>query len=270
MTNWTSRASSNGDGVIVAPGPVALSGVVDADPAVRYAFSGTGDGNMSLTVGAGDDGARARLAAAVGGDAEQLVFMQQVHGAQAAVVGAADRGRGLRAHNHGVPAVDALVTFDVDVAVAVLVADCVPVVLVDPHRAVAAVHAGRDGVMAGVVTATMEAIASPVPERVRAVIGPAIGGCCYEVPQAMAEQMAGGVPEALATTSWGTTALDLPAAVTAQLRGEGVTDIRRVGGCTRCDGTRWFSHRRAPARGRQAGVAIRSSSPRVEGRHGYG
>jgi hypothetical protein len=178
-----------------------------------------------------------------------------------AEVGRDDRGRGIGAHGDGVPAVDALVTFDVDVALAVLVADCVPVLLCDPQRAVAAVHAGRGGVLSGVVPATLAAIASPEPGRMRAVIGPSIGGCCYEVPAEMAEQVATAVPHARATTTWGTAALDLPTAVEAQLRVQGVTEVRRLGGCTRCDGTRWFSHRRAPGQGRQAGVVVRVSTP---------
>jgi YfiH family protein len=251
----------------------ALSGVVDADPAVRFVFSELGDGNMSLLVGSGDGTARSRLAAAVGVGPGDLVFMRQVHGPGVAVVGGADRGRGAHAHADGIVDVDALVTFDTDVALAVLVADCVPVLLVDPQRAVAAVHAGRGGVMTGVVFATLAAMSPPAPGEVCALIGPAIGGCCYEVPAALAGQVAATVPAARATTTWGTPALDLPAAVDAQLRAAGVTDVRRSGGCTRCDGTRWFSHRRAPGQGRQAGVVVRSSSARWPGDaegHGHG
>jgi hypothetical protein len=202
-----------------------------------------------------------------------MVFMQQVHGPDVAVVDVADRGRGSGAHADGVSVVDALVTFDCDVALAVLVADCVPVVVSDPRRAVAVIHAGRGGVMTGVVPATLEAMAPPAPDRVVAIIGPAIGGCCYEVPSALVEQVAADVPAARSVTTWGTAALDLPAAVDAQLRASGVVDVRRVGGCTRCDGQRWFSHRRAPGRGRQAGTVVRSAAmpwQPAEGRHGYG
>ncbi|HSK97623.1 MAG TPA: polyphenol oxidase family protein, partial [Euzebyales bacterium] len=226
---------------MIVAGPIALSGVVDADPQVRFAFSDLGDGNMSLAVGDADGTARSRLAAAVGAGPADLVFMQQVHGPDVAVVGATDRGRGTGVHGDGIPGVDALVTFDAGVALAVLVADCVPVVLADPDRAIAVIHAGRGGVMTGVVSATLAAMAPPAAGNVRAVIGPAIGGCCYEVPATLAEQVATGVPDARATTTWGTTALDLPAAVAAQLRTAGVTDVRRMGGCTRCDGSRWFS-----------------------------
>ena len=241
-------------------GTVAPAGAVAADPGVRFAFSDAADGNMSLTVGDADGDARRRLGASLGVAPQDLVFMQQVHGSGVAVVGSGDRGRGLADHASGVPSVDALVTFDADVALAVLVADCVPVLLSDPGRAVAAVHAGCGGVEHGVVAATVAAIAPPAPARVQAVIGPAIGGCCYEVEPELAERVAADVPAARATTTWGTAALDLPAAVAAQLRSAGVSDVRQVGGCTRCDGRRWFSHRRAPGRGRQAGAVVRSSS----------
>jgi hypothetical protein len=250
-----------------ATGSLALMGTVDIDPTVRFAFSDIADGNMSLAVGQVDDAARDRLAAAVAVTSSQLVFMQQVHGPQVAVVGPDDRGRGVLGYVDGIPAVDALVTFDADVALAVLVADCVPVVISDPERAVAVIHAGRGGVASGVVAAAVGAIAPPVPERLRAIVGPAIGGCCYEVEAELADQVAAGVPAARATTTWGTAALDLPAAVEAQLLGLGVTDVRRVGGCTRCYGQRWFSHRRAPGHGRQAGVVVRSS-PVPEARYG--
>ena len=237
----------------------ASTGTVGSDPAVRFAFSSSGDGNMSLTVGPGDAQARSRLARALDVAPGSLVFMRQVHGRDVAVVSARDRGRGVRAHTGGVPAVDALVTFDTDVPLVVLVADCVPVVLVDPHRAVGVVHAGRGGVVNGVVAATVQTMAPAAPEAVTAVMGPAIGACCYEVEAELAAEVAAGIPAAGATTSWGTPALDLPAAVAAQLRALGVVDVRREGGCTRCDGQRWFSHRRAPGEGRQAGAVVRAA-----------
>ncbi len=235
------------------------TGAIAADPAVRFAFTGTADGNVSLTVGAADRDARSRLAAAVGVGPEALVFMQQVHGAGVATVDAGDRGRGLTDHADGVAGVDALVTRATGTALTVLVADCVPVLLADPGRSVAAVHAGRGGVVRGVVPAALDAMAPDEPARVEARIGPAIGACCYEVPAELAERVAADHPAARATTTWGTPALDLPAAVTAQLRARGVERIGRTGGCTRCSGTAWFSHRRDPGAGRQAGVVVRAA-----------
>jgi YfiH family protein len=237
--------------------PSPLTGAVVADPAIRYAFSSAADGNVSLAVGDPDDAARATLAASVDADRADLVFMQQVHGGDVAVVGAEDRGRGVAAHGDGVPAVDALVTTAPGVALVVQVADCVPVLLADPGHAVAAVHAGRGGVVAGVVDAAVAAMAPAVPARVAAVIGPAIGGCCYEVEPELADRVAVDVPRARATTTWGTASLDLPAAVAAQLATLGIGDVSRVGGCTRCTDRQWYSHRREPGAGRQAGVIVR-------------
>jgi YfiH family protein len=237
--------------------PSTLTGAATADPSIRYAFSSAADGNVSLVVGAPDRAARTQLAAAVTADRSDLVFMQQVHGGDVAVVGADDRGRGLDAHDDGLPAVDALVTSAAGVALVVQVADCVPVLLADPGHAIAALHAGRGGVACGVVDAAVKAMAPTVPARMSAVVGPAIGGCCYEVETDLADQVAADIPEARATTTWGTAALDLPAAVTAQLAALGVSDVTHVGGCTRCTGGRWYSHRRAPGAGRQAGVIVR-------------
>ena len=181
------------------------------------------------------------------------IFMQQVHGAGVAVIsdpplpGAPD-----------VPGVDALVTTRPDVALAVLVADCVPLLLFEPAGdVVAAVHAGREGVRAGVVDAVLSVIEGlgARPQRIRAVLGPAIGGCCYEVPQQLREGIAAVVPSARATTRWGTPALDLPAAVTAQLRAGGVAQVRVDGRCT-YESARHFSYRREGGTGRGAGVVV--------------
>ncbi|MDP8969020.1 MAG: polyphenol oxidase family protein [Actinomycetota bacterium] len=228
------------------------------DPRAHLAFTGRRDGNLSWVVGGGDvAAARAGLLGLVGLGPDDAVFMEQVHGGAVMTVGPDDRGRGARARGDAIPGADALVTFADDVALVVLVADCVPLLLVDPGRGVAAVHAGRRGVESAVVAAAVSALADP-PSSVIAVIGPAIGGCCYEVPAAMAEAVSASVPAARATTSWGAPALDLPGAVRAQLETLGVARIQRVGSCTRCGPQRWFSHR-APAAGagRQAGVVCR-------------
>ena len=237
---------------------------IPEDPAVRVAFTGRVPGNLSLLVGEGDV-ARARGEATdlIGGSLSRTVFMQQVHGGDVARVGEREAGRGATAAADAFPAVDGLVTTARDLTLAVLVADCVPVILVDPGRGVAAVHAGRGGVQQGVVPAAVRALAPGGAQDVVAVIGPAIGGCCYEVPEAMAEPLIATTPAAAATTRWGTTALDLPAAVTAQLQSAGVARVERAGACTRCNDDVWFSHRSATAgrteAGRQAGLVRRAA-----------
>jgi YfiH family protein len=262
-----STSTTAAAGAAAAPSGV-LAGRFEAHAGTRYAFSDLGLGNVSLVVGPQEDlaGARERLGGAVGLDAADLVFMEQVHGPGVAVVGLADRGRGLEARSAPVPGVDALVTTDPDVGLIVLVADCVPVLLAVPGSGVAAVHAGREGVAGGVVGAASSVLAAETgaaPEEVRAIVGPAVGPCCYEVPRALQLDVVSRVGSAGATTSWGAPSLDLPGVVRAQLLAAGVADVERVGGCTVCsdgaeDGPVWFSHRAttnddAPA-GRQAGV----------------
>jgi polyphenol oxidase len=196
---------------------------------------------------------RAEVAALLRIDASSLHLMRQCHGPD---VGVVDASTPVGAEFE---AVDALVTAEVDRPLGVAVADCVPVLLAGDH-AVAAAHAGRLGVARDVVGATLEVMASlgDDPGRVRAAIGPAIGGCCYEVPVEMRDAFGAEHPRATATTTWGTASLDLPAAVAARLEELGVTHQERVGGCTRCDPEqRWFSHRADPDTGRQLGVVVR-------------
>lgn len=183
----------------------------------------------------------------------QVHLMRQRHGAAVGVVDAATpAGAELRG-------VDALVTSERGRALAVQVADCVPVLLAAPG-AVAVAHAGRRGLVAGVVLAALDALRRAASgDAVRAVVGPAIGGCCYEVPAALRAEVGADHPEAVASTTWGTPSLDLPAAVAAQLAGAGVDAVERVGTCTRCDPDgRWFSHRADPDTGRQLGVVVRT------------
>jgi pyridoxal phosphate enzyme (YggS family)/YfiH family protein len=142
----------------------------------------------------GDDPAavatnRARLAGELGLTADRLAWMEQVHGRTATIVdGSADAPA---------EATDALITATPGVAVVVLVADCVPVLLGDADAGVvAAVHAGRVGARVGVVPAAVEAMRSlgARPQRIEALLGPAVCGQCYEVPDDMAADVEAHVP----------------------------------------------------------------------------
>jgi polyphenol oxidase len=198
---------------------------------------------------------------AMGLDFGRVHVMRQCHGAS---VGVVETSTPAGAEFDGV---DVLVTAEADRPLAVAVADCGPVLLVGP-RTVAVVHAGRLGVERGAVGAALAAMRElgDAAASLRAVLGPAIGGCCYEVPAELRERFAVDHPEAAAVTTWGTPSLDLPAAVHRQLQDAGVTRVRQVGGCTRCDPERrWFSHRADPAAGRQLGVVVRRGQPRERG-----
>ena len=143
--------------------------------------------NMSLTVG--DDPAavlenRRRVAAALGVDPADFVFSRQVHGAGVRVVTAADRSSGAFALDEPVPDGDVLVTADPAVVLAILAADCVPVVLHDPAAGVlACVHAGWRGTVARACAAAVHAMAGlgARPASIIAGIGPAVGADRYQV-----------------------------------------------------------------------------------------
>lgn len=185
--------------------------------------------------------------------AARLAVTEQVHGAEVAVVRADDDGLAAG----GPPRADAQVTADTGVALAVLTADCVPVLLATTRGrpVVGVAHAGRLGVQRGVVAAVVAAMTRQGADApgITALVGPAICGRCYEVPPDMREEVAAVVPAARATTRSATPALDLPAAVVAQLQDAGVTDVRRDDRCT-AEAPSLFSHRRDGVTGRQAGV----------------
>jgi YfiH family protein len=157
----------------------------------------------------------------------------------------------------GLPEADAIVTRSPNLALAVLVADCVPILMHDSGSgAVGAIHAGRAGVALGIVGAAVARLREAGGLRsgkVSAAVGPAICGVCYEVPEEMRAEVAEVIPEAWAETSWGTPSLDLRAAVRVQLEVVGVDEIRVVGPCT-FESTDLFSHRRDGLTGRTAGV----------------
>ncbi len=195
----------------------------------------------------------ARVMEAFAGAADaSAALMVQVHGADVAVV---DRDPGPAvAGTDGLPRVDALVTALPGVTLVVRVADCVPVLLADDVRGVvAAVHAGRAGLAAGVVLAALGAMRDLGAEQVVAWVGPHVCGRCYEVPAELREEVAALVPEARAETSWGTPALDIGAGVVAQLRGAGV-EVLSASACT-LEASDLYSYRRDGAgAGRLAGL----------------
>lgn len=192
---------------------------------------------------------RAVAATSLGLDPARVVWMNQVHGPDAVVVD------GPRGSDTEIPAVDAVVTARRGLALAVLTADCTPVLLADPvAKVAAAAHAGRPGMLAGVVPAAVEAMVKlgADPARVIARTGPAVCGRCYEVPDAMRADAAAIEPAAYAETSWGTPAVDVTAGVHAQLERLGVRDREQSPVCTRESGDH-FSYRRDRTTGRLAG-----------------
>ncbi len=130
-----------------------------------------------------------------------------------------------------------------------------PVLLADPVAGVAAAaHAGRPGLVAGVVPAAVRAMAElgADPARITARTGPAVCGRCYEVPEDMRAEVAAAEPAAHAETSWGTPAVDVSAGVHAQLARLGVRDRAQSPVCT-LESNDHFSYRRDRTTGRLAG-----------------
>jgi YfiH family protein len=208
---------------------------------------------LNLGGAVGDDPAavtanRELAAKSLGVDPARVVWMNQVHGADVAVVDAPWGDR-------PVPRVDAVVTAERGLALAVLTADCVPVLLADPVSGVAAAaHAGRPGLVAGVVPAAVRAMTElgADPARIVARTGPAVCGRCYEVPEEMRAEVAAVEPAAYAETSWGTPAVDVSAGALAQLERLGVRDRAQSPVCTR-ESADHFSYRRDRTTGRLAG-----------------
>lgn len=153
------------------------------------------------------------------------------------------------------PVADAMVTQTPGVALCIRVADCVPVLLADSASGVVgAAHAGRVGLAAGVLDATVAAMQELGADHITAWIGPHVCGRCYEVPAEMADEIAAIVPAARATTRQGTPALDLGAGCEAQLADAGVM-VTHIGGCTMED-PRLHSHRRDGAGAGRLGALV--------------
>ena len=200
---------------------------------------------FNLSRGVGDDPVavaanRRRLATEL--RVRGVVFLDQVHGADVAVVDAVPAPGA-----PDVPAKDAAVTVVPGLALAVLAADCVPVLLADPVAGVVgAAHAGRAGAAAGVLEATLTAMAGLGAEAARSevLLGPAICGACYEVPAAMRAEVDAALPGSACRTRRGTPGLDLRAGLRTRLAALGVA---RVGVDPRCtaEDPDLYSHRRA-------------------------
>jgi len=193
---------------------------------------------------------RERAASAVGLPVEALVFAAQVHGPVVAVVDAAVSGV-------AVSGVDSLVTTTPGLCLVVLAADCLPVLLADPAAGVvAAAHAGRAGLAAGILQETVAAMVrlGATAAGMTAVLGPAACGRCYELPTSLADQVGMAVPGSRSTTRQGTAGVDLAQGAAGLLAAAGVARIRAVGGCTIEQPETFFSYRRDGITGRHGAL----------------
>ncbi len=199
----------------------------------------------SLNLGdhVGDDAERvAENRKSIERDFGPIQFMNQVHGDRIAIV---------EEVTDLAPEADALITGIPGVAIAVMVADCIPLILTS-KEVVAAVHVGRKGLANDITRKTIRTMEDMGAGAITAHIGPAICGSCYEVSQDIQNEIVAQHPKAKAKTREGTPSLDLVGGLKAVLIEEGV-DIKSRFECT-VENLDLFSYRRDGVTGRQAGI----------------
>ncbi|MDR2787951.1 MAG: peptidoglycan editing factor PgeF [Candidatus Accumulibacter sp.] len=179
----------------------------------------------------------------------RTVWLRQVHGAR--VIDAAACAGSFP------PEADAAFTRQAGVACAVMTADCLPVLFCDVDgTVVAAAHAGWRGLLAGVLEATVAAMAAPGRELM-AWFGPAIGPQAFEVGAEVREAFVGADPDAAAAfrpTGGGRWLADIYLLARQRLAGCGVTRVFGGGSCSVTETARFFSHRRDGRTGRMASL----------------
>lgn len=170
-----------------------------------------------------------------------IQFMNQVHGDEVVEVKSIGDD----------PICDALITRKPGIALAVMVADCIPLLL-SSSTVVGAVHVGRRGLMNSVAVKAVDAMRKLGADQIHAKLGPSICGRCYEVPQELADEVVAKHPAASSLTNNLTPALDLSRALIADLVASGVTyEASTI--CT-LENDEYFSYRRHNITGRNAGV----------------
>lgn len=195
--------------------------------------------SLNLALHVGDDPSTVARNRAVIGDSQ---FMNQVHGDSVLVIDSVDAQT---------PTCDGLITTKPNLQLAVMVADCIPLLLVS-KEAVGAIHVGRAGLVNRIALKAIQVMRTAGAIDIHAILGPSICGSCYEVPFEMQQEVMQEHPRAFATTRKGTPALDLPKALIADLVSVGVSyEASTI--CTYEDEL-YFSHRRQNPTGRFAGV----------------
>lgn len=242
-------------------------------PLVRVGFTGRGGGassapynsfNLALHVGDKPEAVwenRSRLTAALGFAQDAWTCGEQVHGTRIACVMAADKGRGLHQRENAFQATDGLVTNVPGILLTSFYADCVPLYFMDPvKKVVGLAHAGWKGtvgLIAEEVVRVMEQGYGSHRSEIRAAIGPSIGGCCYEVDEAVM----GRVREAMAQLDEPVVALQA-VAVPSETEGRSMLNLKELNRiimikagilpmniectswCTSCHDDAFFSYRK--------------------------
>jgi YfiH family protein len=224
-----------------APGPYVVAfttrrGGVSAGP-----YSSLNLGLLTADEPANVEENRRRLCASLGIDADRLAMNRQVHKAAVNRAQAGERGR---------PG-DGLWTDEPNIPMLKVTADCLPIAIARANGAPAlcVLHAGRLGVLEGIVVSGAAALANGT---LNAVIGPGIGPCCYEVGSKIRDAYRARFGNAVVRGA----NLDLWTAAEQALRAAGVRKVERTDLCTACNPDLFFSHRRDDGvTGRQGVIA---------------
>jgi polyphenol oxidase len=235
-------------------------------PGVAHGFTTRRDGHshgvyssLNLSGRVGDeksavDANRQAVLARLGCPQGAMVMLKQIHGEEVREV-TRWAGRSIEA--------DGMWTRDRQAVLAVLVADCVPVLMSTPDgKAVAAVHAGWRGTRARIVARTVERLASAgyAADSLLVALGPAIGPCCFTIADDTGSQLRQAYPSTAAVRQdagrmvadlW---QLNVEALIESGVRQAHIDVLRR---CTSCEAEMFFSHRRDHgSTGRQAGLIV--------------
>jgi YfiH family protein len=199
-------------------------------------------------------------------DSKELFLVKQVHGDRVFVLDDPQKSVDQVEQEEA----DALITHLTEKPIAVLTADCVPVILYDPEKhVVAVIHSGRKGTQSRIISKTISILSGSYgchPKNVVMALGPAIGGCCYEVEDPCIipfREHFQGWKEFVTGNSQGRFMLDLLKANEADGVEAGITkeNIHRLGECTSCNNDRWFSYRKEGATGRIVSLAMLRKKP---------
>ena len=212
----------------------------------------------------GDDPTQVRqrreaLARACG---RSIVWMDQYHSTQVALIDRSTARAGDDSLQYATVRADAVIidarTWDHAPGAAVMVADCLPVLIATVDGAVvAAVHAGRKSLLGGILSRVVNTIVEMgyPAHAISAAFGPAACGQCYEVPENMRDEAQASHPAAASQTRWATAAIDLRAGAREELSAHGVTLVFEDVRCT-IEDTTLHSYRRNHVCGRQIGLIV--------------
>ncbi|OYD06632.1 peptidoglycan editing factor PgeF [Paludifilum halophilum] len=216
----------------------------------NYAWTRSGSGNGVIAN-------RRRLVETLGVPLSSWTCGNQVHGTVIREVDADARGRGHQSRDTAFPETDGLLTREEDVLLTSFYADCVPLFFYSPDMDMIGVaHAGWRGTVGGIGPKMVREFVRRGADRkrIRAVIAPSIGACCYEVDAKVADPLCNILPEAdrtvLKSVAEGRWKLDLKEANRRLLRGEGLLEehLSVTHWCTSCHPDLFHSHRRDQGR----------------------